>query len=171
MSLTWLHLDFPAVAQFALSSLKILQVVLSPGDQYHLYSTATRALMTAHRRGDARVVEYWSGRPIISISIAPFVYLLAGWMPTDVSFRLPTIRLPVEKPRSIRNKPHDPKPLLQGLTDPFLYNPRKVGAAKVSRSNSYKVTILPDLFIPGKNTRGSKRSIGVCGYIAKSLYL
>ena len=73
MSLTWPHLDFPAVAQFALSALKTLQVVLSPGDQYHLYSTAARALMTAHRRGDARVVEYWSGRPIVSISIAPSV--------------------------------------------------------------------------------------------------
>ena len=48
-------------------------------------------------------------------------------------FRLPAIRLPVEKLRSIRNKPHDPKPLLQGLSDPFLYNPRKVVANKVSR--------------------------------------
>lgn len=79
------YLDFLAVAQFALSSLKTLQAVLSPGDQYHLYSTATRALMTAHRRGDARVVEYWSGRPIISISIAQSVYMLTCWMPTDVS--------------------------------------------------------------------------------------
>ena len=82
--LTWPYPDFPAVAQFALSSLKTLQVVLSPGDQYHLYSTATRALMTAHRRGDTRVVEYWSGRPIISISIAPSVYILPDWMSADV---------------------------------------------------------------------------------------
>ena len=71
--------DFPTVAQFALSSLKALEGVLSSGDQYHLYSTAQRALVTARRRGDSRVIEYWSGRPIISISIAPYaihLYLL-----------------------------------------------------------------------------------------------
>ena len=50
--------------------------------------------------------------------------------------RLPAFRLPVEKPRSIRNKPHDPTPLLQGLADPFLYNPRKVDTDKVSHSDS-----------------------------------
>ena len=82
--LTWPHLDFPAVAQFALSALKTLQVVLSSGDQYHLYSTATRALTTAHRRGDARLVEYWSGRPIVSILIAPSVFILVGGISTEV---------------------------------------------------------------------------------------
>ncbi|KAF9482780.1 hypothetical protein BDN70DRAFT_874562 [Pholiota conissans] len=101
--------DFPTVAQFALSSLKSLQGVLSPSDQYHLYSTASRALITARRRGDSRVVEYWSGRPIVSISIAP----------------LPSIRIPMEKPRSIQHKVNDLKPLIQGIADPFLYNPRK----------------------------------------------
>ncbi|KAF8964707.1 TRAPP II complex [Flammula alnicola] len=107
--------DFPTVAQFALSSLKSLQSVLSPGDQYHLHSTATRALITARRRGDARVVEYWSGRPIISISIAP----------------LPAIRIPVEKPRSIQHKINDLVPLIKGIADPFLYNPRKaIGKGK-----------------------------------------
>ncbi|KAF8201813.1 transport protein particle complex subunit, partial [Pholiota molesta] len=107
--------DFPAVAQFALSSLKSLQGVLSSGDQNHLYSTATRALITARRRGDSRVVEYWSGRPIISISIAP----------------LPAIRIPVEKPRSIQHTINDLKPLIQGIVDPFLYNPRKaIGKGK-----------------------------------------
>lgn len=101
--------DFPSVAQFALSSLKILQSVLSPGDQFHLYSTSTRALITASRRGDARSVEYWSGRPVISIELAP----------------LPSVRLPIEKPWSaIQLKFGDPTPLLQGR-DPFLYNPRK----------------------------------------------
>jgi trafficking protein particle complex subunit 9 len=52
---------------------------------------------------------------------------------------LPAIRLPIEKPRSIRNEPHDLKPLLQGLTDPFLYNPRKVDADKVSHLDSYQI--------------------------------
>ncbi|KDR81631.1 hypothetical protein GALMADRAFT_239700 [Galerina marginata CBS 339.88] len=106
--------DFPTVAQFALSSLKSLQSVLTPGDQYHLYSTASRALITARRRGDPRAVEYWSGRPIVSISIAP----------------LPAIRIPVEKPRSIKHKVKDLKPLIQGIVDPFLYNPRKAATGK-----------------------------------------
>lgn len=88
-----------------------------------------------------------------------------------MSLRLPTIRLPVEKPRSICNKSADPKPLLQGLTDPFLYNPRKISSDKVSHPDSYKVIILLDFFIPGNDTRGSKRSTGVRGHIAKSLYL
>ncbi|KAG5645222.1 hypothetical protein DXG03_006639 [Asterophora parasitica] len=65
--------DFPAVAQFALSALKTLQTVLSPGDQYHLYSTSSRALTTARRRGDTKFVEYWSGRPVVSITSAPCV--------------------------------------------------------------------------------------------------
>lgn len=69
-------LDFPAVAQFSLSALKTLQTVLSPEDQYHLYSTASRALLTSQRRGDPRLIQYWSGRPIISISIAPCVKVL-----------------------------------------------------------------------------------------------
>uniref|UniRef100_A0A8H8CM97 Transport protein particle subunit trs120 n=1 Tax=Psilocybe cubensis TaxID=181762 RepID=A0A8H8CM97_PSICU len=106
--------DFPTVAQFALSSLKTLQTVLTSGDQYHLYSTASRALVTARRRGDSRAVEYWSGRPIVSMSIAP----------------LPAIRIPVEKPRSIQHKIGDLKPLVQGIVDPFLYNPRKATAGK-----------------------------------------
>ena len=76
--------DFPTVAQFALSSLKTLQTVLSSGDQYHLYSTATRALMTARRRGDPRAVEYWSGRPIVSISVAPYAIMLNILNLTDV---------------------------------------------------------------------------------------
>ncbi|PPR08068.1 hypothetical protein CVT24_010529 [Panaeolus cyanescens] len=106
--------DFPAVAQFALSSLKTLQSVLTPGDQYHLYTTASRAMITARRRGEPKAVDYWSGRPIVSISIVP----------------LPSIRLPMEKPRSMQHQIADVKPLLQGLTDPFLYNPRKAAASQ-----------------------------------------
>ncbi|RDB21392.1 hypothetical protein Hypma_011623 [Hypsizygus marmoreus] len=107
--------DFPAVAQFALSALKTLQIVLSPGDQYHLYSTSTRALMTARRRGDTKSVEYWSGRPVVSITIAP----------------MPLVRLPVEKPMSaLQTRPSDIAPILTGGTDPFLYNPRKAAAGQ-----------------------------------------
>lgn len=114
-----------AVSQFALSALRSLQNVLAPGDQYHLYTTATRALMTARRRGERKFVEYWSGRPIISISIAPCVISLL--IPeTDLLLSLPFIRLPSEKPMSaLQSRSSDPTPILTGATDPFLYNPRR----------------------------------------------
>ncbi|KAJ3734553.1 hypothetical protein DFJ43DRAFT_1037753 [Lentinula guzmanii] len=63
--------NFLAVAQYALSSLKTLQEFLEPGDQYHLYSTAARAMQIARRRGIMKAVEYWSGRPVVSIALAP----------------------------------------------------------------------------------------------------
>ncbi|KAJ7449836.1 TRAPP II complex [Mycena latifolia] len=104
--------DYLAVAQFALSSLKTLQAVLAPGDQYHLYTTSTRALMTAHRRGDSKSVEYWSGKPIVSINLASCV--------------LPLVRLPIEKPLSaLQQRSSEIAPILTGGTDPFLYNPRR----------------------------------------------
>ncbi|XP_006458106.1 hypothetical protein AGABI2DRAFT_148600 [Agaricus bisporus var. bisporus H97] len=107
--------DFPAVAQFALSSLKTLQTVLSPGDQHHLYSTSMRAITTARRRGDSRFFEYWSGRPVVSVALAP----------------VPLVRLPVEKHLSVLSKQKsDLTPIIQGITDPFLYNPRRVTAKK-----------------------------------------
>ncbi|KAJ6502507.1 TRAPP II complex [Mycena sanguinolenta] len=103
--------DYLAVAQFALSSLKTLpQSVLSAGDQYHLYTTSNRALMTAHRRGDSKSVEYWSGKPLVSINLSP----------------LPLVRLPIEKPLSaLQTRSSDVTPILTGGTDPFLYNPRR----------------------------------------------
>lgn len=103
--------DFPAVAQFALSALKTLQAVLSPGDQYHLYSTSARALTTARRRGDNKYVEYWSGSPVMSVTVVP----------------LPLVRLPIETPTStLQSRASDVTPTLIGGTDPFLYNPRKI---------------------------------------------
>ncbi|KAF7294900.1 hypothetical protein MIND_01027900 [Mycena indigotica] len=103
--------DYLAVAQYALASLKTLQAVLAPADQYHLYATSARALMTAHRRGDTRSVEYWSGKPIVSINISS----------------LPLVRLPIEKPLSaLQPRTSDIAPILTGGTDPFLYNPRRV---------------------------------------------
>ncbi|KAG6879987.1 hypothetical protein C0992_008580 [Termitomyces sp. T32_za158] len=110
--------DFPAVAQFALSALKTLQTVLSPGDQFHLYSTSARALATARRRGDTKSVEYWSGRPVVSITLAP----------------IPLPRLPVEKPISaLQSTSSAISPILTGGTDPFLYNPRKVAFGENAR--------------------------------------
>ncbi|KAK7020579.1 transport protein Trs120 or TRAPPC9 TRAPP II complex subunit-domain-containing protein [Favolaschia claudopus] len=91
--------DYIAVAQFALSSLKTLQSVLAPGDQYHLYATSNRALITAHRRGDTKSVEYWSGKPLVSINLSP----------------LPLVRLPIEKPLSVlQPKSSDIAPILTG---------------------------------------------------------
>ncbi|GBE81971.1 TRAPP II complex [Sparassis latifolia] len=103
--------DYPSVAQFSLSSLKTLHPVMSHNDQHHLYRTAARALATAKRRGDERTVEYWSGQPIVSIEVLP----------------LPFVRLPMETPVSaLAQAPSDANPILVGLTDPFLYNPRKL---------------------------------------------
>ncbi|KAH9951944.1 TRAPP II complex [Amylocystis lapponica] len=103
--------DYPSVAQFSLSSLKTLHPVMSHSDQHHLYSTAARALATAKRRGDRRTVDYWSGRPIVSIEVLP----------------LPLVRLPLEKPISLLAQGSTSAgPVLGGLRDIFLYNPRKL---------------------------------------------
>ncbi|KAK2466897.1 hypothetical protein APHAL10511_001155 [Amanita phalloides] len=102
--------DFPAVAQFAAASLRTLRLNLTPADQFHLYSTSTRALATARRRGDSRMIEYWSGQPILNISIT----------------RLPLVRVPIEKPISVlQPRTSDAVPILTGAADFFLYNPRK----------------------------------------------
>ena len=73
--------DYPTVAQFALSTLKTLHLYLSPAEQSHLYSTSSRALDTARRRGDDRLVEYWAGKPVLSLEVAPYVSerLLSGY--------------------------------------------------------------------------------------------
>ncbi|KAI0670282.1 TRAPP II complex [Trametes maxima] len=103
--------DYPAVAQFSLSALKLLHPVMSPSDQHHLYSTASRALLTAKRRGDRRVVDYWSGKPVVSIEVLP----------------LPLVRVPIEKPLSILSQSAaGATSILAGVKDPFLYNPRKL---------------------------------------------
>ncbi|KAF9075275.1 TRAPP II complex [Rhodocollybia butyracea] len=108
--------DFLAVAQYALSSLKTLQEFLEPGDQYHLYATAARAMQTARRRGSVKAVEYWSGRPVVSIALAP----------------IPLIRLPIEKPLSaLQPRTSDSNVILKkGGTDPFLYNPRRLNTSQ-----------------------------------------
>ncbi|KAH7926321.1 hypothetical protein BV22DRAFT_1087325 [Leucogyrophana mollusca] len=107
--------DHLAVGQIALSALKSMHSVLSIGDQHHLYQTASRALAITRRRGDPSAVEYWAGRPILSIAVLP----------------LPLIRLPIEKPMSaLASRLSTMNPILTGVTDPFLYNPRKSLAGK-----------------------------------------
>jgi hypothetical protein len=64
-------LDYSAVAQFSLSALKTLHPLLTSQDQQHLYATASRALATAKRRGERSTVDYWSGKPIVSIEVTP----------------------------------------------------------------------------------------------------
>ncbi|KAI0703613.1 TRAPP II complex [Cytidiella melzeri] len=109
--------DYPSVAQFSLSALRTLHLVMSQGDQHHLYNTALKALSTAKRRGDSRCVEYWSGQPLVSIEIVP----------------LPLVRLPLEKPISLLAEAVDSvPPVLVGKTDPFLYNPRRMAAGQSS---------------------------------------
>ncbi|KAF9264661.1 hypothetical protein L218DRAFT_861806 [Marasmius fiardii PR-910] len=110
--------DFLAVAQYALSSLKTLIHVLTPADQYHLYTTATRALSTVKRRGSSKGLEFWPSKPIVNIALAP----------------LPLIRIPIEKPmNALQPRPTDPNTILTGATDPFLYNPRRVHSAQGSQ--------------------------------------
>ncbi|KAL1742926.1 TRAPP II complex [Schizophyllum fasciatum] len=105
--------DYPAVAQFSLSCLKTLQNILDPGDQYYLYNTSGSALVTAQRRGEHKVVEYWSGRPALSIT----------------PVQLPLMKMPLEKPISaLQLRASDVAPILTGATDPFLYNPRRATA-------------------------------------------
>lgn len=59
--------DHPTTTQFALSALRSLTPYLDPPDQAHLYAVATRAAVTAKRRGEGRVVEYWAGRPVVRV--------------------------------------------------------------------------------------------------------
>jgi trafficking protein particle complex subunit 9 len=46
---------------------------MSQGDQHYFYTTASRALATARRRGDTQRIDYWSGKPIVSIEVLPYV--------------------------------------------------------------------------------------------------
>ncbi|KIJ69369.1 hypothetical protein HYDPIDRAFT_24212 [Hydnomerulius pinastri MD-312] len=105
--------DQLAVARFSLSALKTMNSILAANDQYHLYQTASRALAVTRRRGDTSTVEYWAGRPILSIAVLP----------------LPLHRLPIEKPMSLlassTSSAAAANLISGGVTDPFLYNPRK----------------------------------------------
>lgn len=63
--------DHRAVAQLALTSLRQLNSWMSPGDQHHLYTLASRSLATAHRRGDAHKIDFWSWKPVVSVEVVP----------------------------------------------------------------------------------------------------
>ncbi|CAE6441631.1 unnamed protein product [Rhizoctonia solani] len=63
--------DHRAVAQLALISLRQLNAWMSPADQHHLYTLASRSLATAHRRGDSHRIDFWSWKPVISVEVVP----------------------------------------------------------------------------------------------------
>ncbi|KZV62838.1 hypothetical protein PENSPDRAFT_641660 [Peniophora sp. CONT] len=100
--------DPSAVAQFSFSALKSLYSVLTNDDQYTIFMSASRALTAAHRRGDQRIVEYWSGQPIVSIEMIP----------------APNTRQVVENPVSLLSKAGAVS-VVTPAKDPFLYNPRR----------------------------------------------
>ncbi|KAI9507373.1 transport protein Trs120 or TRAPPC9 TRAPP II complex subunit-domain-containing protein [Russula earlei] len=102
--------DPPSVAQFSFSVLKTLHSLLSDDDQYHMYHTSIKALSAAKRRGDARLLDYWSGRPLVSVEL----------------LRLPPTRSLVESPiSSLAQRRSEDASRLTHSTGPFLYNPRR----------------------------------------------
>lgn len=122
-----------AVARISLSALKTMHSVLASSDQYHLYQTAGRALAAMRRRGDAPAVEYWAGHPIMSITLLPYVNVINSATMLTRLYRLALHRLPIENLFSILTaKSSATDSLLSGITDPFLYNPRKTSGPQVS---------------------------------------
>lgn len=130
--------DYPSVAQFSLSALKTLRPYLDADDQDRLHAKSVESLRVAVRRGDQRCIEYWSGKPVLDVTLAPHVLETPPRLQRlIVVFRLPTIRLPIEKPLGMLSSKDNSVPLLlQGGTDPFLYNPRRAQAGKVSTTAS-----------------------------------
>ena len=126
--------DPPSVAQFSLSALKALYTVFGEDDQHHMYHAANEALTAAKRRGDTRLLDHWSGRPVISIELLQYVFVGT----TSISLvdltsgRPPSSRSLFENPISMlaRRKSEDAGKLPQ-IAGPFLYNPRKSGTTKV----------------------------------------
>lgn len=79
-SITRPQLDYPSVAQFSLSALKTLRPYLDADDQDRLHAKSVEALRIAVRRGDRRCIEYWSGKPVLDITLAPYVTLKSSRM-------------------------------------------------------------------------------------------
>ncbi|KAG8935684.1 hypothetical protein FRC02_006960 [Tulasnella sp. 418] len=106
--------DYPAVAQFTLSTLRALRPHLTAQEQLQLYTTSAKALATSRRRGDDRRVAYWSGRPILSIEITP----------------LAPVKVPIEHPMShLQPQTSSSEVALGPRKNPFIYDPRKKRAS------------------------------------------
>ncbi|KAG8710483.1 hypothetical protein FRC09_000112, partial [Ceratobasidium sp. 395] len=100
--------DHRAVAQLALMNLRQLNSWMSPGDQHHLYTLASRSLATAHRRGDAHKIDFWSWKPVVSVEVVP--------PPHD--------RMPTERPwKDLITTPADVDPVRSAATF-YSFNPR-----------------------------------------------
>lgn len=109
--------DTPSVAQFSLSALKGLHTVFSDDDQYYMYHAASESLTAAKRRGETRLPDYWSGRPVVSIEL----------------LQPPPSRSLIENPISLlARRRSDAAGRLPQTAGPFLYNPRKSGTTKGS---------------------------------------
>ncbi|KAG8688542.1 hypothetical protein FRC08_011380 [Ceratobasidium sp. 394] len=112
--------DHRAVAQLALMSLRQLNSWMSPGDQHHLYTLASRSLATAHRRGDAHKIDFWSWKPVVSIEVVP--------PPQD--------RIPTERPwKDLVTTPADVDPVRSAATF-YSFNPR------ARRKGNIKATVV-----------------------------
>ncbi|KAG8937942.1 hypothetical protein FRC00_008884 [Tulasnella sp. 408] len=107
--------DYPALAQFSLSTLRGMNPHLTHSEQLHLYTISGRALSTARRRGDHVLVAYWASKPVLSLEITP----------------LPFSRTPVQHPISDleRRSSGEAAGILGGRRDPFIYNPRLKSAS------------------------------------------
>ena len=126
--------DPPSVAQFSLSALTSFGEILSDDDQYHMYQTSSKALTAAKRRGETRLIDYWSGRPIVSIELIQCVIVknARGRLIDVIPCRPPSSRALVENPISLlsRRRSEDASRLPQ-MSGPFLYNPRKSVTTRV----------------------------------------
>ena len=70
--------ELPALAQFSLSSLRCLYSHLTASEQYSLYVAARNAIAVSQRRGEVVTLEYWSGRPVVSVEVVPWVLTKQG---------------------------------------------------------------------------------------------
>lgn len=67
-------------------------MVFSDDDQYYMYRAASEALTAAKRRGEMRLPDYWSGRPVVSIELLQCVFL--GNTRIGLVDKIPLIDLP-----------------------------------------------------------------------------
>src|SRR5216684_3616712 len=144
--------DPPSVAQFSLSALKALHTAFGDDDQYYMYNAASEALTAAKRRGETRLLDFWSGRPVVSIELLQCVFVgntrKASVDPT--SRRPPPSRSLIENPISFlaRRRSEDTGRLPQ-VAGPFLYNPRKPGATKVRWQRQLSIYLILISYLQG----------------------
>lgn len=100
--------ELPSLTQFSLSSLRALYTHLTASEQHSLYIAAKNAVQVSQRRGEDFRVEYWSGRPVVSVEV---VALPFGRIPVQHSKTELVPRDTILSPTS-------------GPKDPFIYNPR-----------------------------------------------